>query len=153
MTGCTGAVPSPRKCKSHSSPERWEKYKADVRFFQIASDKGYWEDMQKDHGFNPPPVWTIPGRGFGELHGATIGYLQLLAGIDLVDLAGMFVARFRAFGRRVLAASMEIAPSPGQLFICLLSQLTCYRHSFTILAAALARVKIERQVAEGDDEE
>ncbi|MEO5727997.1 MAG: hypothetical protein ABI134_01290 [Byssovorax sp.] len=83
---------SPRECKSHFSPERWEKYKADVRFFRIAPDKSHWADMQKDHGLNPPPVFTILGRGFGELRGATTGYLQLLAGIDLVDLAGMFVA-------------------------------------------------------------
>ncbi len=72
--------------------------------------------MPKDHAFNPPPVWTIPGREFGELRGATTGYLQLLAGLDLVDLAGVFVALFRAFARRVLAVSMGIAPSLGQLF-------------------------------------
>jgi hypothetical protein len=41
MTGCTSAVSSPRERESHSSPERWEKYKADVRLFRIASDKGY----------------------------------------------------------------------------------------------------------------
>ena len=101
----TDILAHPEECKSHFSPERWEKYKADVRFFRIASDKGYWEDMQKDHGYNPPPVWTILGRGFGELHGATTGYLQLLAGLDLVYLAGMFVALFWAFGWRVFAVA------------------------------------------------
>jgi hypothetical protein len=129
-----------------------EKYKADVRLFRIAPDKGYREDMQKDHGFNPPPVWTILGRGVGELHGETTGHLQLLAALDLVDLAGMFAALFRAFGWCVLTVSMGIAPSLGQLFICLLSQLTWYCHSFMILAAPLTRVKIKRQIAEGDEE-
>ncbi len=101
----TDILAHPEECKSHFAPERWEQYKADVRFFRIASDKGYWEDMQKDHGFNPPPVWTILGRGFAELHGATTGYLQLLASLDLVYLAGMFVALAWAFGWRVFAVA------------------------------------------------
>lgn len=143
-----------------------EKYKADVRSFRFASDKGYWEDMQKDHGFNSPPVWTLPGRGFGELHGAITGYLQLLAGLDLVHLAGRFVALFRAFGGLVVAGaalprSETLAPHQGQIafawvtrrmksmwsalclgqiFLLLLAQLTWYRSSLMILAAPPARV-------------
>jgi hypothetical protein len=71
--------------------------------------------MQKDHGFNPPPVWTILGRGVGELHGATTGHLQLLAALDLAlaHLAGMFAALFRAFGWCVLTVSMGIARASG----------------------------------------
>lgn len=101
----TDLLAHPEECKARFSPERWEKYKQDVRFFRIASDKGYWEDMQKDHGFNPPPVWTILGRGLAELHGATTGYLQLLASLDLFYLAGMFVALWWAFGWRVFAVA------------------------------------------------
>ena len=134
--------------------------------------------MQKDHGFNPPPVWTILGRGFAELHGATTGYLQLLAGLDLVYLAGMLGALAWVFGWRVFAVGAIfwgcqssapfywtggaflrqdglfflvlaacllrkkwIAPCLGQIFIVLLSQLTCYSYSFMILAAPLTRVK------------
>jgi hypothetical protein len=118
----------PEVCKDHFSKERWAEYKEDVRFFRIASDKGYWEDMQKDHGFNPPPVWTILGRFFAELapagsiHADLTGlalpsfllwlkpvtdggflYLQLLAGLDLLYLLGVFVALWWAFGWRVCA--------------------------------------------------
>jgi hypothetical protein len=98
----------PELCKASFSPERWNAYKQDVRFFRIASDKTYWEDMQKDHGFNPPPGWTILGRFFAELapagsiHGGFL-YLQLLAGLDLAYLLGMFIALFWAFGWRVCA--------------------------------------------------
>ncbi len=105
----TEVLAHPEVCKAHFSKERWEQYKEDVRFFRVASDKGYWDDMQKDHGFNPPPVWTILGRFFaelapaGSLHAFDFLYLQLLAGLDLLFLLGMFVALWWAFGWRVFA--------------------------------------------------
>ena len=95
----------PEICKAHFSAERWEAYKNDVKFFRTASDKTYWEDMQKDHGYNPPPVWTIMGKAFAELHPASTRYLQLLAGLDLVYLLGTFVALWWAFGWRVFAVA------------------------------------------------
>jgi hypothetical protein len=112
------ALEHPEACKRGFSPERWEAYKADVQFFRIASEKSttYWEDMQKDHGFNPPPVWTILGRFFAELHPASTGYLQLLASLDLLYLAGTFAALWWAFGVRVSAVAAIFfgcqAPAP-----------------------------------------
>jgi hypothetical protein len=98
----TGA---PLEGRAHFTPERWEAFKADVQFFRTASDKGYWEDMQKDHGYNPPPVWTIMGRFLAELHPASTGYLQFLASFDIVYLLGTFVAIYWAFGWRVFAVA------------------------------------------------
>ncbi|MGK4005506.1 hypothetical protein WMF31_22970 [Sorangium sp. So ce1036] len=95
----------PEVCKAHFSPERWEAYKADVQFFRTASDKGYWEDMQKDHGYNPPPVWTIMGKFWGDLHPASTRYLQFLASFDIVYLLGMFAALYWAFGWRVFSVA------------------------------------------------
>src|SRR5207248_2201161 len=54
----------PEQCKNLFSPARWEKYKRDVEFYRVVSGKQYWTDMQTDHGFNPPPVWTIAGKFF-----------------------------------------------------------------------------------------
>lgn len=104
----TEILAHPEVCKAPFSPERWAEYKEDVRFFRIASDKAYWEDMQKDHGFNPPPVWTILGRFFAELAPAgsihlDCVYLQLLAGLDIIYTFGVFAALFWAFGWRVTA--------------------------------------------------
>jgi hypothetical protein len=93
------------ECKKSFSPEQWEKYKEDVKFFRIAADKGYWEDMQKDHGYNPPPVWTIAGHYLADLHPATTRYLQLLAAFDIAYILGMFAALFWAFGWRVFAVA------------------------------------------------
>jgi hypothetical protein len=96
---------NPDDCKKSFPPERWDKFKADVKFFRIASDKGYWENMQHDHGYNPPPVWTIAGHYLAELHPASTRYLQFLAAFDVAYLAGMFAAIWWAFGWRVFAAS------------------------------------------------
>jgi hypothetical protein len=93
----------PEQCRDLFTPERWEKYKQDVKFFRIVSDKGYWESMQQDHGFNPPPVWTIMGRFFGELHPATVLYMQFLSSLDVFYLLGMFGVLWWAFGWRVCA--------------------------------------------------
>jgi hypothetical protein len=60
--------------------------------------------MQKDQGYGATPVWTIAGRLFAELHPASVGYLQLLSGLDLLYLLGMFAALWWAFGWRVSVA-------------------------------------------------
>ncbi len=99
----TEVLAHPELCKAQFSEERWKRYKGDVAFFRIASGKDYWEEMQKDHGFNPPPVWTILGRAFGEAHAASTGWLQFLASLDIAYLAGMFVALWWGFGWRVFA--------------------------------------------------
>ena len=101
----TDILAHPEICKDHFSPERWDLYKADVRFFRIASDKQYWEDMQKDHGYNPPPVWTVLGYYFSNAHAATTNYLQFLASLDILYLLGTFAILWWAFGWRVFAVS------------------------------------------------
>jgi hypothetical protein len=103
----------PEQCRDLFSEARWKEYKEDVTFFRTQSDKTYWEDMQKDHGYNPPPAWTIMGHFFAEMYPAgerfdlpIIGrtyWTQLLAMLDIVYLAGTFVALWWAFGWRVFA--------------------------------------------------
>jgi len=100
-----GVLDHPESCKASFSPERWMAFKADVQFFRTASEQGYWEDMERDHGYNPPPVWTIMGRALAELHPATTSYLRLLACVDIAYLLGVFAALYWAFGWRVCAVA------------------------------------------------
>jgi hypothetical protein len=105
----------PEVCKSHFSPERWAAYKADILYFRLAADKKYWEGFQHDHGYNPPPVWTMAGAFFASMFPAgktftlpilgVVNWLQCLAMLDIVLLAGMFAALWWAFGWRVFAVS------------------------------------------------
>ncbi|HMI82606.1 MAG TPA: hypothetical protein VK550_00865 [Polyangiaceae bacterium] len=98
---------NPEECRSRfKTPERWEAFKADVKVFRNTSSLQYWNDMQKDHGYNPPPVWTVMGHVLSSLHPATPAYMKLLAGIDIAFFAGMFAAIYWAFGWRVMSVAI-----------------------------------------------
>lgn len=95
-------VEHPETCKDHfKSPERWEAFKQDIAFFRRVSDREYFNKMQLDHGFNPPPVWTVAGKFFSDLAPASTRFMQFLATLDLLYIGGMLVALYWAFGWRV----------------------------------------------------
>ena len=98
---------NPEECRSRfKTPERWEAFKADVKVFRNTSSLQYWNDMQKDHGYNPPPVWTVMGHVLSSIAPASPASFKLLAGIDLLFFIGMFWAIHWAFGWRVMAVAM-----------------------------------------------
>ncbi len=101
------ALDHPEECKSRFSPPRWDQFKRDVRYFRWATidGKDYWDGMQKDHGYNPPPVWTLTGYLIASVHDASEGFMQLLGLIDEVYLLGMFVGLYWAFGWRVFSVA------------------------------------------------
>ncbi|HHH28419.1 MAG TPA: hypothetical protein ENK57_08750, partial [Polyangiaceae bacterium] len=140
------------ECISKFTPERWEEYKKDIEFWRIVSGKGYWDDMQKDHGFNPPPVWTIAGKFFSDLSNGSVQFNQFLASLDLLYIIGMFVALWWGFGWRVFAvgaifwgtqASAPFYWTGGAflrqdwLFFTVLSVACLHRRYFKVAGAAL----------------
>lgn len=96
----------PEICKSHFSEARWEDFKKDLQFFRRVSGGGYWKDMQKDHGYNPPPIWTIAGHYLSSLQPASSEYFKLLAGLDVTMTALLFLAIGWAFGWRVTIVAL-----------------------------------------------
>jgi hypothetical protein len=102
----TEILAHPEQCREKfTSTERWEAFKADVKFFRNSANLQYWNDMQKDHGYNPPPVWTVMGHFWGMLHPATDGYLKFLASFDILFFSGMFAVLYWAFGWRVFSVA------------------------------------------------
>jgi hypothetical protein len=99
------ALEHPEECSDRFTPERWGSFKADVMLFRRASNLAYWNGMQTDHGYNPPPIWTVMGRFWSSLHAPTDGYLQFLASFDLLLFAAMFGAIGWAFGWRVFSVA------------------------------------------------
>jgi hypothetical protein len=101
------ALEHPEACKARFSAERWEQWKRDISFFRFtcSSDKEYWDKMQRDHGYNPPPVWTLAGHLVSNLHDASDGFMQLLGALDEVYLLAMFAGVFWAFGWRIFAVA------------------------------------------------
>jgi hypothetical protein len=106
-------VDNPEICKegfgltAEATNDRWEMYKRDVKYFRDSAFGGsYWKDMQKDHGYNPPPVWGILGRFFAELHAPEPWYCQLLSCLDLALFSAMFGCIAWAFGWRVMCIAI-----------------------------------------------
>jgi hypothetical protein len=96
----------PENCKNRFTPERWEAYKQDVNFFRHSANIQYWNDMQKDHGYNPPPVWTVMGHFLASLHPASDGFFKILAAFDPLFFIGAFSAIYWAFGWRVFSVAL-----------------------------------------------
>lgn len=92
----------PEKCKKHFEADRWEEFKADVNWFYSSARGTYWENMLKDHGYNPPPVWTMEGKLFGAFGPAGDGYFKILSSIDVVlNLATVLILGW-GFGWRTM---------------------------------------------------
>jgi hypothetical protein len=90
---------NPEACKSHFTPERWADFKSDVRWFRTTANKKFWEGMSTDHGYNPPPVWTMSGHFFGSLFPTvTNTSMTILASLDTIVFALTFFFVWWAFG-------------------------------------------------------
>lgn len=92
----------PGQCKNHFSEPRWQDFKKDIAWFEQSSRGDYWEKMQQDHGYNPPPVWTMTGRFFANLAPAGDGFFKLLASLDILLQLGAVLLFNWAFGWRVM---------------------------------------------------
>jgi hypothetical protein len=101
----TYVVTDPDQCKKHFTPERWEAFKKDVDWFYKSAAGSYWEGMLKDHGYNPPPVWTMTGKFFGSFDAAGDTFFKILACIDILFHLGCVVMFGWAFGWRAMAVA------------------------------------------------
>jgi hypothetical protein len=101
----TYILKDPDQCKKHFTKERWATFKREIDWFYHSAAGSYWEGMQKDHGYNPPPVWTMTGKFFSSFHEAGDGFFKFLASIDLFLHAGVLLLFNWAFGWRVMAVA------------------------------------------------
>ena len=62
--------------------------------------------MQKDHGYNPPPVWGMTGKFFGSFAPAGDTYFKILSAIDVAFHVGIVLLFYWAFGYRVMAVAI-----------------------------------------------
>lgn len=93
---------TPWACKRHFTPERWRAFSEDLRFFRRRLTLPLWFKLRVDHGYNPPPTWTMVGLLLtGKGPPGRIRFF-LLTAIDPLLLAAMFAALAWAFGWRVL---------------------------------------------------
>jgi hypothetical protein len=102
-TGETYVFSDPSQCKSHFSDARWRDFKTDVAWFESVARGNYWDKMRTDHGYNPPPVWTMAGKLLASLAPAGDHFFKLLACIDVLLQLGALLMLGWAFGLRSMA--------------------------------------------------
>jgi hypothetical protein len=96
----------PEQCKRHFSESRWLSFKKDARWFREQMGMNYWEDAQKDHGYNATPVWGIAGSILANQTEASQLSIRLLALLDPLLLMTMWGFVYWAFGWRALCVAM-----------------------------------------------
>jgi hypothetical protein len=90
--------------KSRFSAERWDAFKHDVDFLYGHGFGGTYNYYFIDHGYNPPPAWTLIG-GTLATHVA-VEDLKWVTSIDIVLIALAMLAIYRVAGLQSLLISL-----------------------------------------------
>ena len=96
----------PGSCKGRFADERWESFKHDVAWFRGEIPPGIWERIYLDHGYNPPPTWTMVGSTLTRHLPATDGTILALSLLDPLLLVVMWGAVVWAFGWRTACVAL-----------------------------------------------
>jgi len=96
------------KIKESFSPERWEEFKQDNRWFRDAMGNSHWLEMLCDFGGNATPVWISIAHFLFTIFAPSNSNFTLLGLLDLVLLSGMFVAVWRCYGPRTALIVMAV---------------------------------------------
>jgi hypothetical protein len=98
----TYAFKDPDQCKRNFTQQRWRSFKSDVAWFEKSARGDYWDRMTADHGYNPPPVWTMTGKLFSSLAPPSDHFFKVLASLDIMLQLGALVMLNWAFGWRIM---------------------------------------------------
>lgn len=97
------ALSRSEEIKSQFSTTRWQQFQADLDFI-TRQQPGGWRYFFSDHGFNPPPTWTLLG---GALASAVpVESMKLITSIDTLLVVVLMAGIFRVFGLRALLLAL-----------------------------------------------
>jgi hypothetical protein len=99
-------VADPTICTKHFTPERWQQFRADNRFFRSRFSLDRWDESQTDHGYNGTPVWAVLGRLIADYGPTTVDKIDYIAAIDSGLLALMWIVALWAFGWRPVCVAL-----------------------------------------------
>jgi hypothetical protein len=101
------------RCDGAFSSERWQAFRADLRWFDSVFIGGQWKKVLKDQGYNASPVWTLVGRPMASVFPAENAPMRALARLDLVIVIVSFAFIGWAFGFEMLCiAALVWAANP-----------------------------------------
>ena len=92
--------------KARFTPERWEEFRKDMRWFRETMGTGGYLGTMTDHGGNSTPVWVLTAWLIYAALPATELVLTLTGLIDPLLLALMFFCIARTFGTRAMLLSV-----------------------------------------------
>jgi len=90
-----------KEIRGRFTEARWHQFTTDVSYFLQSNTFDYIRKIRLDHGYNPTPTWTFVARLFSAFLPAEDATLTLLAWIDPLLLAVLFVMVFRTYGARI----------------------------------------------------
>ena len=90
------------------SPDRWQDFVADHRYYLRVNDPGVIDGIRRDHGYNPTPTWTFVARLFGSHLPASRWALALLSSLDVLLLVAAFGAIARVHPVRIFAIALVV---------------------------------------------
>ncbi len=91
------ALPPQRdRIRANFSDARWLSFKEESDFLIATTGKSALNYFFKDHGYNPPPTWTLVGSFFSK--NVSIDHLKWITMVDFVLVFLMFVVILRTYG-------------------------------------------------------
>jgi hypothetical protein len=90
--------------KRQFTPARWREFRHDVDWLTSRNPDQSWSYFFIDHGYNPPPSWTLVGGTLAGL--CPVERIGLLTKLDLLIVVAMFAAIGWAFGGPTLLVSI-----------------------------------------------
>jgi len=98
----TEVAPELPKIRARFSPERWEEFKQDMKYFGDTMGGADYLGSMQDHGGNATPVWILPAYFIFKYFPASEAIISLAGLIDPVLVLFFFFVMWRTFGLRVM---------------------------------------------------
>lgn len=90
------ALDAADEIKARFSDARWRAFEHDVAFLVSRRISGNWRYFFIDHGYNPPPTWTLVGGALARI--TPVEKLKRITSIDMVLVAAMMGGIYWGFG-------------------------------------------------------
>jgi hypothetical protein len=139
-----------RAVQKRFSPERWQEFKRDMRYFRHAMGPQDYLNSITDHGGNATPVWFTVARLLFFHTYASNTTLLVTALLDPLLLLLMFLAIGRAYGAKTMLLSMVIfGANDFYMFGSNWAGATLRHDWLAYLGIGVAALKLERWAAGG----
>ena len=88
--------------RARFSPERWEEFKRDMKYFSDTMGGTDYLGSMQDHGGNATPVWVLPAYFMFNAAPASELIISLAGLIDPILVLLLFYMLYRTFGLRIM---------------------------------------------------